>query len=52
MQKAEAIRLCVPGLLMRYNHGNGSFDDYNDFIRCADIHMEREYGLKRRDDEK
>ena len=36
---------------VHHNHGNGAFDDYNDFIRCADIHMEREYGLKRRDDE-
>ncbi|MDE7298147.1 MAG: hypothetical protein K2N94_04875 [Lachnospiraceae bacterium] len=29
------------------NHGNCSLDSYNDFIRCADIHMEREYGLRR-----
>ena len=36
---------------VHHNHGNCSFDDHNDFIRCADIHMEREYGLKRRDDE-
>lgn len=26
------------------------FEDHNDFIRCADIHMEREYGLTRKDD--
>jgi len=29
------------------NHGNCSFENHGDFLRCADIHMEREYGLKR-----
>ncbi len=32
------------------NHGNCSFEDDNDFIRCVDIHMKREYGLTRKDD--
>lgn len=35
---------------VQHNHGNCSFEDHNDFMRCADIHMEREYGLTRKDD--
>lgn len=33
-----------------HNYGNCTFEEHNDFIRCADIHMEREYGLTRKDD--
>ncbi len=29
------------------NHGNCTFEKYDDFLRCADIHMENMYGLKR-----
>lgn len=30
------------------NHGNCTFEDYNDFFRCADIFMEKEFGLSRK----
>ena len=30
------------------NHGNCTFEDNNDFLRCADIFMEKEFGLKRK----
>ncbi len=30
------------------NYGNCTFEKYDDFLRCADIHMENMYGLKRK----
>ena len=33
------------------NHGHCSLEDDNDLVRCADIHMKREYGLTRKDDQ-
>lgn len=33
---------------VHYNYGNCSLENYNDFIRRSDIHMEREYGLTRK----
>ena len=29
------------------NYGNCTFEEYNDFIRCADVHMEKFYDLHR-----
>lgn len=30
------------------NYGNCTFEDHNDFLRCADIFMENEFGLTRK----
>ncbi len=35
---------------MHSNYGNCSFENQEDFYKCADTHMEREYGLKRSKD--
>lgn len=32
------------------NHGNCSLANHGDFIKCADLYMEREYGVKWRHD--
>lgn len=35
---------------MHSNYGNCSFEDQEDFYKCADLHMEREYGMRRGND--
>lgn len=30
------------------NYGNCTFKNHNDFMSCADIHMEQKYGLRRK----
>lgn len=35
---------------MHGNYGNCSLENQEDFYRCADLHMEREYGMRREDD--
>lgn len=33
---------------LHLSHGHCTFENYNDFLKCADIFMEQEFGLRRK----